>query len=204
MLEVPIVRFCVGVVCGAVGVTCLVLNLEAPLPMGGHKKHLDMGEIFVVRRPLVPFPTICHENARVEDELVGVVHDLLVVIGSGAGVGVRDCVINLPPGNLDGDGGCVCLVEALVVHEPVSIRDHGVGLVQVGEQIQCTGSTIPAVRLVLDPHNPHRGYSGTSTMDLLTHLYGTYIVISNAKWLANDKRFREAYAPTVPIEVAWR
>ena len=53
-------------------------------------------------------------------------------------------------------------------------------------------------------HNPHRGYSGSSTMDLLTHLYGTYIVISNAKWLANDKRFREAYAPTVPIEVAWR
>ena len=28
-------------------------------------------------------------------------------------------------------------------------------------------------------------------------------MISNADWLANDKGFREVYAPTVPIEVAW-
>ena len=53
-------------------------------------------------------------------------------------------------------------------------------------------------------HKPYRGYSGSSTLDLLTHLYDTYTVISNADWLANDKRFRKAYTPTVPIEVAWR
>ena len=41
-------------------------------------------------------------------------------------------------------------------------------------------------------------------LDLLTHIYKTYTVISNAEWLANDKRFREPYLPTVPIEVAWR
>ena len=38
-------------------------------------------------------------------------------------------------------------------------------------------------------HKPHRGYSGSSTMDMLTYLYNTYAVISNANWLANDKRF---------------
>ena len=53
-------------------------------------------------------------------------------------------------------------------------------------------------------HKPHRGYSGSSTLDLLTHLYETYAVISNADWLANDKRFREAYSPNAPIEVYWR
>ena len=53
-------------------------------------------------------------------------------------------------------------------------------------------------------HKPHRGYSGSSTLYLLTHLYKTYSVISNADWLANDKRFCEAYTPAVPIEVAWR
>ena len=51
---------------------------------------------------------------------------------------------------------------------------------------------------------PHHGYSGSSTLYLLTHLYETYSVISNADWLANDKRFCEAYSPTVPIEVTWR
>ena len=53
-------------------------------------------------------------------------------------------------------------------------------------------------------HKPHRGYSASSTLDLLTHLYETYAVIYNANWIANDKRFCEAYAPTVSIEVAWR
>ena len=53
-------------------------------------------------------------------------------------------------------------------------------------------------------HKPHRGYSGSSTLDLLTHLYETYAVISNADWLANDKRFRKIYLPTVPIEVDWQ
>ena len=32
----------------------------------------------------------------------------------------------------------------------------------------------------------------------------TYAVISNADWLDNDKRFREPYSPTVPIEVTWQ
>ena len=50
-------------------------------------------------------------------------------------------------------------------------------------------------------HRPHQGYSGSSTLDLLTHLDETYSVISNANWLANDKRFRKVYAPTDPIKV---
>ena len=29
-------------------------------------------------------------------------------------------------------------------------------------------------------------------------------MISNVDWLANNKRIREAYAPTDPIEVVWR
>ena len=53
-------------------------------------------------------------------------------------------------------------------------------------------------------HKPHHGYSGSNTLDLLTHLYETYAAIFNAEWLANDKRFREAYPPTFPIEVASR
>ena len=137
---------------GAVGVTCLVLNQEAPLPVGGREKHLEMGERFVVGRPLVPLPTIYRKNARVEDKLVGVFHDLLVGIGSGDSVSVRDCVINLLPDNLNRDSGCVCLAELLVVRDPVGVRVHSVGLVQVGEQIQCTGSAIPSVRFVIDPH----------------------------------------------------
>ena len=53
-------------------------------------------------------------------------------------------------------------------------------------------------------HRPHLGYSRSSTMDLLTHLYVTYAVITNADWIANDKRFPKAYAPTDPIEVVCR
>ena len=53
-------------------------------------------------------------------------------------------------------------------------------------------------------NKPHQGYSGSSTLDMLTHLYETYAVISNSDWLANDKQFREAYAPTVPIKFVWR
>ena len=41
-------------------------------------------------------------------------------------------------------------------------------------------------------HKPHRRYRGSSTLDLLTHIYETYAAISKADWLANDKRFREA------------
>ena len=53
-------------------------------------------------------------------------------------------------------------------------------------------------------HRPHRGYSVSSTLDLPTHLYKTHAVISNAKWLANDKRFLESYTPTNPIKIFWQ
>ena len=51
---------------------------------------------------------------------------------------------------------------------------------------------------------PHQGYIGSSTLDILTHLYETYAFISNANWLLNNMLFRKAYAPTKPIEVVWR
>ena len=70
MLEVPVVQVCGGIVCGAVGGVCLVLNREVPLPVGGREKRLEMGERFIVRRLLVPLPTICRKNTYVEDELV--------------------------------------------------------------------------------------------------------------------------------------
>ena len=54
------------------------------------------------------------------------------------------------------------------------------------------------------PHKPHHRYSGSSTLYILTHLYATYAVISNADWLKNDKRFREPYSPSVLIEIAWQ
>ena len=53
-------------------------------------------------------------------------------------------------------------------------------------------------------YRPHQSYNKSSTLYLLTHLYEPYAVISNADWLANDKRFCEAYAPTNPIEVVCR
>ena len=52
-------------------------------------------------------------------------------------------------------------------------------------------------------HRPYRGYSVSIMLDLLTHLYETYSVISNVDWIANSKRFRKAYAPTNPIMVVW-
>ena len=124
--------------------TCLVLNQEVPLLVGGREKHLEMGECFIVCHPLVPLPTICRKNSCVEDDLVCMVHNLLVGIGSGADVSVHDRVINLPPGELNGDGGCIFLAVVLVVRELVGVQNHGIGLVQVGEQIQCNGSAIPA------------------------------------------------------------
>ena len=53
-------------------------------------------------------------------------------------------------------------------------------------------------------HRPRQGYIGFITLDLLTHLYATYIVITNADCLANKKRFHKAYAPTDPIKIVWR
>ena len=43
-------------------------------------------------------------------------------------------------------------MEALVVCEPVHVGDYGVGIVEVGKQIQYDGSAIPLVRPVLDPY----------------------------------------------------
>ena len=52
--------------------------------------------------------------------------------------------------------------------------------------------------LVWVNHRTHQRYSGSSTVDLLTHLYDTYTVISNTDWCANNKRFREVYTPHQP------
>ena len=119
--------------------------------MGGGEKSFDMGEIFVIRLPLVPLPTISRENAGVKHKLVGVVHNLLGQVGCGAGVGICNGAIDLMPDDLDGVGRGVCLAEELVVHNPVSVGDDDVGLVEVGKQIQSDGSAIPSVRPMLDP-----------------------------------------------------
>ena len=110
-----------------------------------------MGECFVVRRPLVPLPTIYRENTRVENKLISVVNALLRGVGRGAGVSVRNCVIDLPPENLDRVGRGICLAEVLVVCDPVGFGDDDVGLVQVGEQIHRARSAIPSVWPVFDP-----------------------------------------------------
>ena len=131
---------------GDVGGTRIVLNQEAPLPVGGEKKHFEMGERFVSRRPLVPLTTIIIENSSVEHKLVGIVHDLLGQEICGAGV--CDGVIDLTPDNLDGVGGDICLAEALVVRDPVCVGDDGVGLVEVGKKIKRAESAIPLVKPV--------------------------------------------------------
>ena len=77
LFQVPVVQVCGGVVCGAVGSAGLVSKREAPLPVCGHKKNLEVWERLIVRRPIIPFTTIRRENARVEHELVQVFHDLL-------------------------------------------------------------------------------------------------------------------------------
>ena len=56
---------------------------------------------------------------------------------------------------------------------------------------------------LLSLHMPHLGYSGFTKMDLLIYLYATYAVITNSNWLANDKRFREAYSPNNFIKFVW-
>ena len=93
----------------AVGGTRLVLNREAPIPVGGREKYFEMGERFVNRLPLVPLSAIGSKNDSVEKKLVGVVHALLVQVGCGACVGVCNGVIVLLPDDLDGIGGSVCL-----------------------------------------------------------------------------------------------
>ena len=54
--------------------------------------------------------------------------------------------------DLDGVGRGVRLAEALVVHEPVRVGDYGLGLVEVGKQIQRARSAIPSVWPVLYPY----------------------------------------------------
>ena len=138
--------------CGAVGGTRIVFNQDVTLPVGGSKKHFDMGERFVSRLPIVPLLTISRKNIGVEHKLVGIVHDLLGQVWCGAGVGICNGVINLPPDDLYGFGGGVCLAKAIVFHEPVYVGDDGVGLVKLGEQIQRAGSAIPSVRPLFYPH----------------------------------------------------
>ena len=111
-----------------------------------------MGEIFVSPRPLVPIPKISSKNACVKHKLVGIIHNLIEQVGCGVSVGVCNGVIDMTPDNLDGVGGGICLVEMLVVCEPVCIGDDIVGLVEVGKQIQSAGSVIPSVRPVFYPY----------------------------------------------------
>ena len=59
---------------------------------------------------------------RLENDLISVINDLLRGVGFRAVVGKRDCIIDLPPYNLEGFGGGVCLVEALVVFKPVGVE----------------------------------------------------------------------------------
>ena len=80
------------------------------------------------------------------------VNDFLGGVRRGSGVSVRNCVIDMPPDDLNGIGGGVCLAEALVVCKPVGVGDDSVGLVQVGEQIRRAGSAIPSVWHVFYPH----------------------------------------------------
>ena len=52
-------------------------------------------------------------------------------------------------------------------------------------------------------HRLHLGYSRSTTLDMLTHIYATYVVITNANWIANNNHFCKDYAPTNPIKVIW-
>ena len=61
-------------------------------------------------------------------------------------------IFELTPDYLDGVSGGVCLTEALVVRKPVCVGDDGVGLVEVGKQIQRDGSAIPSLRHVFYPY----------------------------------------------------
>ena len=83
--------------------------------MGGGKKNFYMGERFVDCPPLVPLPRISCKDDSVENKLVCIFDHLLGGVGRGAGIGVRNCVIDIPPEYLDGFCGGVCLAEALVV-----------------------------------------------------------------------------------------
>ena len=47
------------------------------------------------------------------------------------------------------------------------------------------------------------GYIRYTTVDMLIHLYKTYMVITNTNWIENDKRSREAYDPIESIKLVW-
>ena len=110
--------------------------------MGGNKKKLEMGDRFVTCRSLVPLPTISRERVCVKNELLGVINHLFYGLWRGSGVDVDNCVFNMPPDNLDGVSGGVRLAEALVVYEPVCVRNHGVRHGYVVEKIHHTGSAV--------------------------------------------------------------
>ena len=118
--------------------------------MGSIEKHLETGECFVVRCPLVPHPTINREHAHVKNELVCVFNNLFAVVRRRSGVGVHNSVINLPPENLNWVGGGIQLTETLVMCEPVRISNNGVRCVRVGEQIQHTEYAVAQVWRVED------------------------------------------------------
>ena len=113
--------------------------------MGRGEKYLEIGERFFDRRPLFLLPIISREHACVKNELVVVINHMFVGIRQGSLIGVRYCVVDLPQDNLDGVGGSIRLVEVLVVSEPVRVRNHGIRLIQVGDQIQRTGSAVSQV-----------------------------------------------------------
>ena len=115
-MVVPVVQVCSDILCHSVGGTHLVLNQVGPLPVGSGKKHFDMGEHFDARRPLVPLPTIIREHFCVKQELAGVIDPLLALVRHVPGIGVRDCIVDMPPDYIDGVGRGVRLAEALVVH----------------------------------------------------------------------------------------
>ena len=118
-MKLPVVQVCGGVVRCAVGVSCIVLNREAPIPMGGGGKYFDMGERFFDRRPLFSLPKISRKNARVENELVCIVNHFLGGVGHGDGVHIRDCVIDILLDDLDGFYGVVCLATKFAIDSTV-------------------------------------------------------------------------------------
>ena len=94
--------------------------------MGGGEKHFGVGGRFSAQRPLVPLPTISRKYSRVEHKLVGVIYHLLAGVWFRPGVGVHNCVVDLTPEDLNGVGRGVCLLEALVVCDPVRIGDDSI------------------------------------------------------------------------------
>ena len=48
------------------------------------------------------------------------------------------------------------------------------------------------------PHMPHLSYSGSTILDLLTHLYATYAVITNANWILDENVPTRRTPPPTP------